>query len=289
MNPELETHPATLSIRRDGFLSEAIERMVPRLREMNPDWFNFSLRVNTVGQRMMNAAEAVCVGRSTHDPVCVATRLLIRSLSGFQAAVILVERGMTMEAETLVRGLYENSLWLGHLQAAPAAAVEALRIDELRSQRGRDQALIVQIDRANTPDPELRARLVTRAAAADAELRGQPKLSIEALAGAGQSDDFYVFYRMLSSGAAHPSFHSLSKHLEMNSDGTWSGHVTGPDGEGVARSLSLGSHALLACLAAFNATWPGVDGAAEVGGLLEEHLQLAGVRDAERQTAETAP
>jgi hypothetical protein len=71
--------------------------------------------------------------------VCVATRLLLRTLSGFQAVVILAERGMGVDAQTLVRGLYENGLWLGFLRLRPAEAVEALLIDELRSQRGARQ------------------------------------------------------------------------------------------------------------------------------------------------------
>lgn len=289
MNPELETHPAILSIRRDGFLSEVIARMVPRLREMNQLWFDFADRINGVGQRIMNGAEAACIGHSTHEPICIATRFLIRSLSGFQAAVLLAERGMTLEAETLVRGLYENSLWLSYLHTAPIAAVAALRIDELRSQRGRDRALLAQMARSDASDPTLALLLEARVAAADQELRGQPRLGIEALAAEGQSDDFYMFYKMLSSGSAHPSFHSLARHLEMNPDGSWSGHVTGPDGDGIARALTLASHALLACLAAFSGIWPLGDGANAVQDLLEEHLRLAGVRgDGEPQTTEAS-
>ncbi|GAA0625309.1 hypothetical protein GCM10009422_22360 [Brevundimonas kwangchunensis] len=277
MNPELDTHPAIISIRRDGFLSDAIASAVPSLREMNRPWFDFSTRANGVGQRIMNAAEVACIGHSTHDPICVATRLLIRSLSGFQAVVVLAERGMTLEADTLIRGLYENSLWLGYLHTAPAAAVEALRTDELHSQRGRDRAVLGQLDRTDAPDLVLKARLMERVAEVEQTLRGRRKLGIEALAAEGQSDDFYAFYKMLSSGSAHPSFHSLSRHVEMNPDGTWSGHVTGPDGDGIKRTLTLGTQALLACLAAFNVTWPHAEGAGEVQQLLEEHLVLAGV------------
>lgn len=287
MNPELDTHPAIISIRRDGFLSDAIARVVPSLRELNRSSFDFSMRANGVGQRIMNAAEVACVDRSTHDPICVATRFLIRSLSGFQAVVLLAERGMTVEADTLIRGLYENSLWLGYLHTAPEAAVEALRTDELHSQRGRDRAVLGQLDRTDTPDLILKARLMERVAEVEQTLRGRRKLGIEALAAEGQSDDFYAFYKMLSSGSAHPSLHSLSRHLEMNPDGTWSGHVTGPDGDGIKRTLILGAHALLACLAAFNATWPHAEGAGEVQQLLEEHLVLASVGPSAEPRSET--
>jgi len=64
----------------------------------------------------------------------------------------------------------------------------------------------------------------------------------------------------------------------MNDDGTWSGHVTGPDGEGMVQALALGTHALLVSLANFNGVWSGGDGAREVQALLEKQLVLAGVR-----------
>jgi hypothetical protein len=276
-DPDLEQSPGILALRRDGFLSEAIDYMMPTLRDLHAAWFDFATRANQLGQRIMNSAEATCVGRTTHDPITVATRLLIRTLSGFQAAVILTERGMAVEALTLVRGLYENALWLGYLCKSPTEGVDALLVDELRSRRGRDKALLAQLERADAPDPALRDKLTERVAAADLSLKGKPRLGVEDLAERGEFEDFYMFYKMLSSGSAHPSFHSLSKHLSMNHDGTWSGHVTGPDGEGMAQALNLGVHALLTNLAAFNGVWPHGDGAHDVQDLLEAHLVLSGI------------
>ena len=176
---DLERNPGIQSIRRDGFLSEAIDISMPTLRELHAPWFDFAERTNRLGQRIMNSAEAACIGRTTHEPVSLATRLLIRSLSSFQGAVILTERGMGIEALTLVRGLYENALWLAYMMRAPAEAVDALLIDEWRSQRGRDKALLAQLSRAGSADPELKARLDARVAAADQALKGKPHLSIE--------------------------------------------------------------------------------------------------------------
>ena len=277
-DPNLEQNPGIQSIRRDGFLSEAIDFMLPALREMHAPWFDFAERTNQLGQRIMNSADAACVGRTTHDPVSLATRLLIRSLSTFQGAVILTERGMAIEALTLVRGLYENALWLGFLMRTPAEAVDALIVDEWRSQRGRDKALLAQFARAGWPDQVLKARLEARVAAADNALKGKARLSVEDIAEKGAFGDFYTYFKQLSAGSAHPSFYSLSKHLRMNPDGSWSGHVTGPDSEGMAQALTLGTHALLVNLAAFNGVWSGGDGAGEVTDRLEEHLVLAEVR-----------
>jgi hypothetical protein len=191
---------------------------------------------------------------------------------------MLTERGMAIEALTLVRGVYENALWLGFLHRSPAEAVKMLIVEEWRSQRGRDRALLAQFVRAGWSDQGMKAQLEARVAAADQALEGKPKLTVEDIAQKGDSADYYPYFKQLSSGSAHPSFHSLSKHLDMNPDGTWSGHVTGPDGEGMGQALTLGVHALLVNLAAFNGVWPQADGAVEVTVLLEEHLVLADVR-----------
>jgi hypothetical protein len=139
--------------------------------------------------------------------------------------------------------------------------------------------LLAQIERDGATAPMLKPALLARIADADRELKGRPRLGTEELAAKGEFEDFYMFHKMLSSGSAHPSFHSLSKHLLMNDDGTWTGHVTGPDSEGMEEALNLGVHALLVNLAAFNGVWPHGAGARDVQVLLEEHLVLADVRE----------
>ncbi len=131
----------------------------------------------------------------------------------------------------------------------------------------------------------MKAELERRVAKAKVELKGKPRLGVEALAAKADSDSYYMFYKMLSSGSAHPSLHWLSKHLLMNDDGTWSGHVTGPDAEEMAGVLALGANALLVTLANFNGVWSGGDGASEVQAFIDEHLVLAEVHPRAGQVA----
>jgi hypothetical protein len=281
MTPEeIEAHPSTQGLRTDGFLSPWIQAAILLVRERNRAWFDLVERANRVGQTLMNEVAAGCFVQRTHDPVPLAARLLIRSQSGVQAVVILAERGMAIEGEALVRGLYENAFWLGFLRAAPDEAANMIRVDELRSQVGRDRALLAQFDRVGGEATALRTMLETRIVQTQQALRGKPsKLGIEALAAKAELDDLYGFYKMLSSGAAHPSLHSLAKHLVMDADGTAAGHVFGPDAEGVERLLNLAIHAYLTCLAAFNGVWPYGARAGEVSTLFAEHSKLAGLED----------
>lgn len=275
---EVEAHPSTQGLRTDGFLSPWIEAAILLVRERNLAWFDLVERANRLGQALMHEVEAACFGQSTHDPVPLATRLLIRSQSGVQAVVILAERGMVVEGEALVRGLYENAFWLGFLRASPSEAADMIRIHELRSLMGRDRALLAQFDRVGGEASALRTMLETRITETQQTLRGKPQaLGVEALAAKASLKDLYGFYKMLSSGAAHPSLHSLAKHLVMDDDGTAAGHVFGPDAEGTERLLNLAVHAHLTCLAAFNGVWPHGARAGEVSALFAEHSKLAGL------------
>ncbi|WP_343699625.1 DUF5677 domain-containing protein [Caulobacter sp.] len=250
MRPELEDHPAILSIRAEGFLSPAIAAFTPSLRAMHAAWFALAEDISRHGQGLMNGLERVCHGRSTHDPVCLTTRLLMRSLSGFQGAVLLAERGMAVDAETLARGVLENAFWLGYLARTPQEAVAALTAEEQFSQRARDRALLKDLQQDRSGRQALAASLRARIARADADLKGAKPISLPLLAERGGGPADYFAYKMLSSGAAHASLHSLSKHLASDGEGTWSGHVTGPDADGAQRALVLATHALLTGLRA---------------------------------------
>lgn len=258
MRPELEDHPAIQSIRAEGFLSPAITAFAPSLRAMHAAWFGLAEDINRHGQGLMNGLESVCQSRSTHDPVCLTTRLLMRSLSAFQGAVLLAERGMAVDAETLARGVLENAFWLGYLARTPKEAVAALVAEEQFSQRARDRVLLKDLEQDQADRPALAASLRARIAKADAALKGAKSLSLPDLAARGGGPADYFAYKMLSSGAAHASLHSLSKHLASDGEGTWSGHVTGPDADGARRALVLATHALLSGLRAVEAR----DGAA---------------------------
>ncbi|HXJ92035.1 MAG TPA: DUF5677 domain-containing protein, partial [Terriglobia bacterium] len=92
------------------------------------------MRVNALGQRQMHRGVEKAGKLRSLDPVNISTRLFIRTMSNFQGSVLLAERGMVVEAQTLVRSCYENSFWIGAFFCSPTEALEAFQLDETKSQ-----------------------------------------------------------------------------------------------------------------------------------------------------------
>jgi hypothetical protein len=105
---------AEISLRHDGLLSPLIDKFVPQFRVSNQAWNDYARQLNRCGSAIATATGNIVVGKSSHDPVCIAYRLLLRTLSGFQAAVILAERGIALEADILTRGNFEAAFWMGY-------------------------------------------------------------------------------------------------------------------------------------------------------------------------------
>jgi hypothetical protein len=260
--------------REDGFLSIDSDKVIRSLRENEPEWFAYATRLNKAAHQLYLSTDPLITGRTTHDPICVASRLMIRCLSGFQGAIILAERGMTIEAHCLTRSGYENGFWLGYLNKQPKEAVEALVADEMHSELARHRLLLERTVAAGRDAVEL-PPLEARIAELILELKGKERrIPIPEIAKRADLEAQYLFHKQLSATAAHPSFHSLSHHISMNDDGTWAGHVWGPDGPGIGRAVNLASHALLLSLSAFSSLMGSTPYDEAVADLADEYRTL---------------
>lgn len=251
MKPPLElpftNDEAEKSIRQFGLLSPVVAAAPPAFRQENEGWFELVDELNAIAQRLIAWISDQVPGRRTLDPIPVGARVFIRIVQGFQAAVILTERGITAEAESLARNCYEATFWLGYIAKSGEEAVRAFeneqRASELQEMRFIEKAIERQpdlVDDAFTAKVKIRIN----------ELRPSvtPKVGIEELSRrAGLANDF-IYYKRLSSGSAHTSVASVHRHLWRDSDGDYLGHVLGPDGDGIPRVLAVACNALwLAC------------------------------------------
>lgn len=62
----------------------------------------------------------------------------------------------------------------------------------------------------------------------------------------------YRSYKRLSGEAAHASLQSLHRHMKREADGSYSGHVFGPDVEGIEGALTTACFGAQMCAAAFS-------------------------------------
>jgi hypothetical protein len=231
---------AMQSLRQDGLLSPWIDKFVPHFRESNQDWSDYARELNRCGLEIATLTGDIVVGKSTHDPVCIAYRLLLRALSGFQAAVTLAERGIIPEADILARGVYEAGFWMGYLFEDGKKAIEAMLQDSIANGLAalKFERKLAVMSHGEGSD---KVRGIDQAITARGKGKSQ---NIRDLASASGLEKFYTIYKELSASVAHTSLQSLHALMKDNGDGTFDGHITGPDEVRIKPALSNACHAL---------------------------------------------
>ena len=263
------------SLRNHGFLSPFVTEFVPTHRASQYAWFSLAEELNAVGQRQLQRGTDKAMKVSSMDPINIGVRLLIRTMSNFQGSFILSERGMVVEALTLVRNCYENGFWIGAFFSDPKTALEAFKLDETRSQDSRADALIRIVEKHGNPArrAETRQRFAKRRAKSNQQTFGLEKLA--QLAGLHPN---YAFYKEVSANSAHPSLNSLERYLDRNANGDWQGFILGPETEeNIGTALNLACHALISSLAAFGQLMGESEDDQRLFILNEKYISLAGI------------
>jgi len=258
-----------------GFLSPIVSVFISQHRVSQLPWFTLAEKLNVIGQRQCQRGCEKTANLTALDPFNIGTRLLIRTMSNFQGSIILIERGMEVEALTLVRNCYENGFWIGAFFTDPAAALNAFKLDETKSQDSRADAFVSIAEKHG--DPAMRAK--TRQQFDNRRARSKtPALGLEKLAQLAGLYPNYAFYKDVSSSSAHPSLNSLDRYLDRDAAGNWQGFVIGPStAESIGATLNLACHALISSLAAFGQLVGRSEDDQNLFDLNEQYMSLAGI------------
>ena len=255
----------------NGFLSPLLNHYRSSVIEAHPDWFDLANRFNRLAMSVWLDHPISRKGLSINNPEPLTVRLMARAISGFEGAIILLERGMTVEAGTLVRSLYETGFWISYILHHEIAAVKFFKLDELRGKEGRFRAFEKLFATDENKLAEIRATLVKLRG----ELRGEPKSpSIEAIATMGGVGNHYANYKVLCGASAHASVTSTGHYLELYDDDTV-GHVIGPDIAGTGRMVAFAIHGLIVAFLAFAQTVNSDAFADELADLSKEYFRRA--------------
>jgi hypothetical protein len=92
-----------MSFDEDGFLGAEAKQAGENYAQENKQYFAYFASVNRVSHGLVKKAEL----NPHHGPQVFIAGLYLRSLTVFQAAIILAERGVITELRTMVRSLYE--------------------------------------------------------------------------------------------------------------------------------------------------------------------------------------
>jgi hypothetical protein len=98
-----------MSLQTDGYLSPDIGKWIAKHRAEHAAAFGLADRLSRVAQQVMLGAE---VPKGDNRALLILL-FFARALSSFQGALLLAERGMTIEALTLARSCLESAFFLG--------------------------------------------------------------------------------------------------------------------------------------------------------------------------------
>lgn len=224
-------------VRAHGFLSTAIESAIPAYVRQHQTWFEHAVTLSDAAQTAYNSRDNVVVGLSTHQPVSIAMRLMIRAMGAFQAAIILFRRGMAGEGDTIVRGIYETAFWLGYLAEDEVSAVRSIIVDEIASQNNLLRYRLELIELGQNPSNDEEQPIRERLAENKIRLGKDKPIGPKEIAKLSGLYVYYDSYKQLSSQSAHTSLHSLHRHLKYVGNGIYEGHIMGPDMEATGVSL----------------------------------------------------
>lgn len=226
-----------------GFLAPSIELVRQHFRRVMADWFDLADKLNTLGHALYSDCSDMLPGRQLLDPVSLGLQMLPRCLSNFQGAILLSERGLGIEAQALVRSVYETAFWLGYVKADPKRAVPQLRRETLASEIG-----LFEASQRHLPGlgSDTERRVSEQLKEMKRECGSLPKPpNIEELAALAGWAKSYFFYKELSGAAAHLSLKSIHSFLWHDEDGKVVGHQVGPDEESVGKAVWLGCRAIV--------------------------------------------
>ncbi len=103
-----------MSIRDLELLSPTIGDYVAKARRENPGWFALADRIRKLSQDLLLGIEP------GPEPLSLLMLLLFaRAATSYQAALLLIERGMPADARTLVRSVLESTVYFGMATQEP--------------------------------------------------------------------------------------------------------------------------------------------------------------------------
>jgi hypothetical protein len=257
-----------MSIVREGFLSPDIADWVSRYRRENQAQFDLADALNRTAQNLLAGTRAP-LGVGGFGGEAMALLLFTRALSNFQGAILMAERGMVVEARTLVRTCLETVFALSAALHQEDGFIPRMVSHALGAKKKAGNWLLNRVDRADFLGSEAEDMLQAFTARLGDEGAKTDPFGVEEMARRGGLDALYIFYRQFSGDAAHPTLDALNRYVDDGAGGLSSEIHWGPEcgADEIPETVVMAGCFLLAACVAIN----GVRGAPDMGEALEAH------------------
>jgi hypothetical protein len=232
------------SVPEVGFLSPDIAPKIAEHRKRHAIWFALAEDLNRTGQSTLANFKIGPNGVLAQHLFGIL--FLIRTLSNFQGGLIMAERGMVIEARTLFRSCFENAFCMAALLKDGDIFIAEMMDDERASTRSKARWLLNEPSRLDFSGPNAAARLQAYVDTMDKQWGKISPQKMEEAARKGGLADGYLYYKVLSGDAAHPSISALDRYVVRGQGQTLAGIKWGPDPDGIPDSLNCGCQAMLA-------------------------------------------
>lgn len=222
---------------KQGFRGKTAEGWIRIAHDAHAEWFSLVEEMNTV---LMVGVERLSVGlQYVRTAPSLGCRMMMRAMGSYQGALLLVERGMVVEARTLVRNIVEVAICLRALQRDPQHFLDGL-IEDSEASAFRTALTLLRLDEVS---PELKVD----ARKAKQVHKGRAPLDFRNLSERGDARAIYLIYQRLSHTAAHTTLQSLEHFIDYDENdnpmGLRWGSGSPEDVEGVLRLLALAAFA----------------------------------------------
>lgn len=222
------------SLDDSGYLSPSITEWIGKHRASNFAWFDLVERVNRVCQRLMLSLEPPT---SDEQRVYVAI-LFSRVLSHCQGLVLLSERGMVTETQSLLRSMLEVTFATVAIAKHSNVAAE-YRLDDLHQRKKCIESFkqlpleLRQFHRLDTVDLEKLSDDLKR----EIDTKKVKRLTTEYLAQKADMLNHYKTLYVLLSGSTHARIADVVRALEVDEQSEIQGLKWGPDVDGISDLL----------------------------------------------------
>jgi hypothetical protein len=175
--------------------------------ELIDEWFGFASELRKACLSLLSKTQVETAISLEESPDLFAVLLFCRTITNFKGAISLFQQRLIIEAQTLQRCCFENSLWLRRLAHEGKAFAKAISDDGLCNE-ARFASLLVP----NVKDTSMLAQVKEHINVG----KGRKRISAEASSALDGATEDYAEFRRLSMSAAHPSSTSLLRHLVKN-------------------------------------------------------------------------
>jgi hypothetical protein len=187
-------------------------------QERKATWFGHAQRLADVALEIVGQCDRLDTTKGTRDPKVIALALLSRSLGHLRAVCRLLEIGSIVEARTVTRCIFENLFMQGGLAEQGDEFVQKMVDDAAKSRQSRGSWVLGWSDEQegeSTYEEGLRTTMDKLR-----ELYPKPRaVNFAEITKDSKLKNAYLWYKQLSSDAAHPSLEALTRHITREADG----------------------------------------------------------------------